>query len=102
MYRVVIALVLLVIPASAETYKDYECQFIGKLFDNCAVKATDCDPLPHEQRGGGMSRAHAQLDDAHPGFYDARFDALCKQVCASKITPSVARGNYCPNYRPRT
>ncbi|WP_156952152.1 hypothetical protein [Bradyrhizobium sp. WSM1743] len=91
-----IALSLLIAtPGAAETYKDYECQYLGKLFDNCAVPENKCDPLPPEQRGGGMSRAWSQLADAHPKFNWERLNALCKRVCDGKLTPDAALHRYC-------
>jgi hypothetical protein len=91
---------LLVTPAAAETYKDYECQYLGKLLDNCGVKETHCDPLPPDQRGGGMSRAWSQLAEAYPKFDWDKFNALCKRVCGGEIATSAALGQYCPQPKP--
>jgi hypothetical protein len=89
----ILALGLLVTPATAETYTRIDCSFIEIMLDNCTIKP-DCKPL--SRSGGGESKAYGQLTDEHPKFDPDKFNALCQQVCDGKSTTLDALYKYCP------
>ncbi|WP_368506923.1 hypothetical protein [Bradyrhizobium lupini] len=104
MYRVVIALVLLITPAAAETYTARECETIGMLFANCAIR-----PSCEDVRSGYEARRLREIMDNHESWIKETelepgqrpFNQLCQQVCDGKMTAASASRKYCPA-RPRS
>jgi hypothetical protein len=95
-YRGVILLCLLVTPAAADipSVRFRVCSSVESMLKNCEgswIDKTDCEWInpPGKARGYIEMTSKGQLSAK-------KFEAVCRRVCAGKLTVPAALRKFCP------